>query len=39
MIELRKDKEILDAIQSGESTGSIARRLKVGTTRITAVQI
>jgi hypothetical protein len=47
MFELRTEKEILDAIRSGESTGhprchrrvrGIARRLKVGTTRITAVK-
>jgi hypothetical protein len=35
MFELRKDKAILDAIHDGESTGSIARRLKGGMTCIT----
>jgi hypothetical protein len=34
---LRNDKEILDVINSGESTGSIARRLRVAT-RSTAVK-
>jgi hypothetical protein len=38
MFELRKDKEILVAIHSGEYAGSIARRLKVGATRLTAVK-
>jgi hypothetical protein len=35
--ELRQGKEILGAIHDGESTGSIVRRLTVGTTRITAL--
>ena len=38
MSELRLDKLILDAIQAGESTYGIAKRLKVGYTRITALR-
>jgi hypothetical protein len=38
MFELRKEKEILDPIHGGESTGSIARRQKVGPARVTALK-